>query len=508
MTSPELLKILQKEKLRRSMEKSFYTFVQQAWTIIEPGTPFIGNWHLEEVCRHLEGVHAEEILRLLINVPPRSSKSSIASVLFNAWEWTTQPYQKYLTASYSSTLTVRDNIKTRRLVESDWYRSFWGDSFKLTGDQNQKTRFENDKTGYRIASSVSGGLTGDGGSRIIIDDPLSASQASSDIERPACISWFRNTVSTRLNNPKRDAMVVIMQRLHYEDLSGYILDQGGWEHLCLPMEYDGEKRFTSLGMYDKRIKGGELLWPERFGAKEIDNLKSSLGTYGYAQQMQQTPTPASGGMIQRGWFVPLVKKDIEFKFIIQSYDCAYTEKTSGDPTACVVLGVYEDKGRNYVLILDTWAEHLGYPDLRRKVSEDWELSYKIGTAKKHTDIILIEDKSSGISLQQDLKRLGLSIRTYNPGRADKTTRLHRVAPIIEAGLVHVVVDKRGVPLTEAMDLIDECAKFPMGKHDDRLDAMTQALIYLQDSGMLKLVEDYKEVVNPYMSRDRVNPYAV
>jgi hypothetical protein len=190
-----------------------YEFVKQAWHVLEPGTAFVPGWHIEAICEHLEAVTAGEILRLLVNIPPRHSKSTIISVAWPCWEMITAPHQRYLCASYSSSLSIRDNLAARRLIQSPWYQERWGHLFQLAGDQNAKQRFETTKNGYRIATSVGGTATGEGGSRLILDDPHSAKDAQSDAIRESTVDWFNQVWSSRLNDPKRDAMVTVMQRL-------------------------------------------------------------------------------------------------------------------------------------------------------------------------------------------------------------------------------------------------------------------------------------------------------
>ena len=214
-TSPAVLRdLLKKEKDRRVASASLYEFVKQSWSVVEPGVRFIPSWHIEEICEHLQAVTDGDIRKLLINIPPRHSKSTIVSVMWPMWEWLTQPEQKFLCASYSGNLSIRDNLNARRLIQSPWYQERWGQMFKLSGDQNAKQRFENDKTGYRLATSVGGTATGEGGSRLILDDPHSAQEAQSDTIRDSALDWFDMVWSTRLNDPKNDAMVTIMQRLH------------------------------------------------------------------------------------------------------------------------------------------------------------------------------------------------------------------------------------------------------------------------------------------------------
>jgi hypothetical protein len=303
MSPTVMLDLIKREKERRAASGSLYEFVKQSWHVVEPNIPFIPSWHIETICEHLEAVSAGDIHRLLINIPPRHSKSTIVSVMWPAWEWLTDPAQKFLCASYSGNLSTRDNLKTRRLLQSNWYQDRWGYMFAFAGDQNAKQRFENDKTGYRLATSVGGTATGEGGSRLILDDPHGAQAAQSEVMRESDLEWFDMVWSTRLNNPKTDAMVTVMQRLHERDISGHILeDIKGWEHICIPAEWDGKTRKTVLGLYDPRKEKGELICPERFGKTEITMLKQLLGVYGTAGQLQQDPTPSEGGILKTHHF--------------------------------------------------------------------------------------------------------------------------------------------------------------------------------------------------------------
>ena len=514
-----LLEKVKAEKARRAASASLYEFVKQSWHVVEPGVPFMESWHIEEICEHLEAVSAGEIHRLLINIPPRHSKSTIVSVMWPAWEWITDPAQKFLCASYSGTLSTRDNLKTRRLLQSPWYQERWGHMFKFAGDQNAKQRFENDKTGYRLATSVGGTATGEGGSRLILDDPHGAQAAQSEAMRESDLEWFDMVWSTRLNNPKTDAMVTVMQRLHERDISGHILsDIKGWEHICIPAEWDGKHRKTILGAYDPRKVKGELICPDRFGDKEITMLKQLLGEYGTAGQLQQDPAPVSGGILKTKYFGLWSADDglPPFEYILQSYDCAFTEKTTGDPTACTVWAMFTHKGERNAMLIDAWDEHLSYPDLRAKAIKDWTTEYG-GMSKesphsraRRPDRILVEAKASGQSLLQDLRLAKVPAVGYNPGKADKISRAHQAAPTLELGLLWIPESKknRGQPVSWSAAFLKQLAKFPVAEHDDYVDTFTQAVIYLKDDGWFELpmAKDIDERREP--KRERVNPYAV
>lgn len=513
-----MLDMIRREQERRAASASLYEFVRQAWPVVEPGVPFIPSWHIEEICEHLEAVSSGELRKLLINIPPRHSKSTIVSVMWPMWEWLTEPSHKYLCASYSGNLSIRDNLKARRLVQSPWYQERWGHMFKLAGDQNAKQRFENDKTGYRLATSVGGTATGEGGSRLILDDPHSAQEAQSDVIRDSALEWFDVVWSTRLNDPKKDAMVTIMQRLHEKDISGHILeDIGGWEHLMIPAEWDGKRRKTSLGFYDPRKVVGELICPERFGEKEVTELKQLLGAYGTAGQLQQDPQPSGGGILKTRYFNlwPADKALPQFEYILQSYDCAFTEKTSGDPTACTVWAIFTHDGQRQAMLIDAWDEHLSYPDLRSRAIKDWGTEYGGTTVKdglrtaRRPDRVLVEAKASGQSLLQDLRLAKVPAIGYNPGMADKVSRAHQAAPTLELGLLWVPESgkNRNQPVSWANAFLKQVGKFPIAEHDDYVDTFTQAIIYLKNDKWFELPEANDPDEHRNRKRERVNPYA-
>src|SRR5579862_1529352 len=298
LTRPSLRDEIDAEMASRGLRE----FVRQAWPIVEPSTPFVSGWHIDAIIEHLEAVSGGQIRNLLINVPPRHMKSLLVSVFWPAWEWIRWPERRWLYSSYAAQLSIRDSVKCRRLIESPWYQTRWGHIFALTGDQNAKSRFDNNRSGYRLSTSVGGSVTGEGGDRIVCDDPHKVDEVESDTVRKTAIDWWDVAMSTRVNDPKTSAMVIVMQRCHQRDLSGHLLEKGNFEHLCLPAEYEGPGRVTSIGFSDPRTEIGELLWPERFGPKEIADLKISLGSYAAAGQLQQRPSPAGGGIFKRHWF--------------------------------------------------------------------------------------------------------------------------------------------------------------------------------------------------------------
>jgi hypothetical protein len=285
---PFQLELVKAEKARRSVKE----FVRQAWHVLEPCTPFVCGIHIDAICSHLQAVTEGQIPHLIINVPPGHAKSLLVCVFLPAWVWIEHPESRWLFASYREPLAIRDSLKCRRLIESDWYQQRWGNRFQLREDQNQKQRFENDRTGYRVVVPMSA-VTGERSDYVVVDDPHSVDQAASDAERTAAVDWWNGSMSTRLNDPSKGHKIVVQQRLHESDLTGDLLLRGGYEHLCLPAEFEPECRCcTSIGWKDPRTEAGELLWPQRLDHAVLEELKATLGSYRYAGQFQQRPAPA------------------------------------------------------------------------------------------------------------------------------------------------------------------------------------------------------------------------
>jgi hypothetical protein len=293
---------IQEALLTRVAERSFRAYVEQAWPILEPGRPFLTNWHIDLIAEHLETVTAGQTTRLLINVPPRYMKSLLVSVLWPTWEWIQDPSRRWIFTSHTETLALKHSLDRRTLLQSEWYQRRWGRRVQLSADQNVKGEFCNTARGMMIATSIGGSITGKGGDRIIIDDPHNPTQIDSDVQREAVLEYVRRTLSTRLDDNKHGAMVVVMQRLHEQDLSACCRDVP-YVQVCLPAEAEThtEIRFPRSRHLQIR-KVGDLLWPARDGRAELDAQRKILGPAEYAAQYQQQPVPASGGLFKREWF--------------------------------------------------------------------------------------------------------------------------------------------------------------------------------------------------------------
>ncbi|WMT90138.1 phage terminase large subunit [Pelagibacterium sp. H642] len=458
--------------LDRDIEKagvSLSSFTKAAWHVLEPGQPYKHGWHIDAISEHLEAITAGEITRLLINVPPGTMKSLSVGVMWPAWEWGPKgrPHTRYLGTSHSHPLAIRDNLKMRRLVASDWYQERWGGSVRLMHDQNAKLKFENDATGFREAMAFTS-LTGSRGDRVLIDDPLSVDAASSDTQREAVNETFREAVPTRLNNPDRSAIVVVMQRLHENDVSGLILSKDfGYEHLMLPMEFEPERKcYTSIGFEDPRTEDGELLFPARFPREVVERDKKVMGSYATAGQFQQRPAPREGGMFKRAWFrfVRAVPTGTSF---VRGWDLAASIEDGSAYTAGVKMGRCPDK--RYII---TNA-------VRDRLSAGGVESLIVNTATS-------DGFDCRISLPQDPGQAGKAQAGYfvrqlagyavraTPESGDKATRAAPLSAQAEAGNVDILIT--GDPAADAWiePFLDELCVFPNGKYKDQTDAATRA----------------------------------
>lgn len=347
-------------------------------------------------------------------------------------------------------------------MQAPWYREVFTQT-RLATDQNEKHKFATTAFGHRIATSVGGTATGEGGNFLIIDDPQNPAQVMSDVQRGYATQWFDHTFSTRLDDKHKGVMVVVMQRLHEDDLSGYLLEKGGWEHLNLAA-ISGEKQSFMLGGLHKVREAGEALHSQRENIQQLQIAKKELGSYVFAAQYQQNPVPSDAGMVRRHWFLRYAKPRNDCERVVQSWDTAIKAGGNNDYSVCLTLG--EAEGLHHVL--DVAVMRVEYPELRRLVqqhAQQWQ-----------ADAVLIEDKASGQSLLQDLRkeRAMPPLIAIMP-RQDKVTRFAAVSAMIEAG--KVVLPKDAAWLAE---FEREVLMFPKGKHDDQVDALSQYLGWVRN----------------------------
>lgn len=502
---------LEVRKLRTEFAKpgGLLKFIRYFWDVLEPKEPLIEGKALEAICLHLEAVSQGEIKRILINVPPGFMKSLMTNVFWPAWEWATiNSSLRYVAFSYASSLTVRDNGKFRDLLISQKFQELYGRDFKMRKIGEEKV--SNSKTGWKLATSVGGVGTGERGDRIIVDDPHNVKESESDTVREETVRWFRESLSSRINN-ERTAFIVIMQRVHEGDVSGTILKHfPDYVHLQIQMEFDPKAaKVTSIGWKDWRTEDGELAWPERFSAKMVAALRREIGDYGYAGQYQQTPEVRGGGIIKRSYWQAWPEKRFPvFSYIIASLDTAYTEKHDNDPSALTIWGVFRDKHDNSrIMLCYAWEGWEQFHELVSSVNYMCNPRWKPSPQEYSQEVIaklsklprlpvhklIIESKASGISVGQELMRLfggasAYSIELIDPkklGGGDKVARMNSVEHIFESGMVYAPVASRF-----AQKLIDQIAKFPRAEHDDLSDTTSQALRYLRDTGIIARAEEH------------------
>lgn len=446
--------------------RSFAYFIKRAWPQIIPDK-LRWNWHMDAMADHMQALATGGISsnRLLINVPPGASKSTVIGVMYPAWLWGPggQPGHKYIGAAHEQGLAVRDSRMTRELVRSNWYQRIWPIAFK--SDQNEKLYFENAAFGFRQACAIAG-FTGRRGHTVGIDDPLSVEKAHSESDRATALRVLSETIPTRLVDPATSAIVIVMQRLHEKDPSGYVLSQDlGYEHLCIPMEFDASRRkTTSIGWTDPRTVDGELMFPDRFPREVVDKYKIALGEYGYAGQMQQRPSPAGGGIFRDDWWQFCdVPPRTEWRAIY-----ADTAQKTGQQNDYSVLECWgkSETGAKAVL-LDLVRGKWEAPELLEHARAFWvkhNTVQNMGPLRK----LAVEDKVSGTGLIQTLKREGIPVTAIQRDR-DKITRAHDAAPSVQAGNVLLT---RGAWLS---DFLGEASGFPNAAHDDMLDPMMDAV---------------------------------
>lgn len=452
-------------------------FINQTWHELEPGIKMVSGWAVDAVCEHLEWAEPGReggIKKLLINVPPGCMKSMTTSVFWPAWLWgpRNRPDLRVISTSYAADLAIRDNGRCRNLINSETYQHHWGDRFHWAADQNAKSRYENNHMGFRQSASTGSALTGHRGDVIIVDDPHSVQSSESEAERKAALMWFGETLPTRFNNQKEGVMVVIMQRLHEEDISGLILEKElGFEHLMLPMEFEPERKciIEMTGFEDPRTEDGELLWPERFAKEEVEDLKETFravgGEYAVAGQMQQSPVPRGGGMFQKDDFQFIDRLPDDVISTVRGWDLAATKDGHGAQTA----GVKMHKCRSGLIVIsDSVCGRWGPTEVRTMIQN---------TAKQdghgvHQDLPQ-DPGQAGKAQKSDIGKylIGYDF-SFSPESGSKEDRARPLAAQGGAGNIAIV---RG-PWNDAF--INECCIFPNGKLKDQVDAASRGFAWL------------------------------
>lgn len=465
-------------------EDSLIEFIRDGWHVLEPKVPFVQGWVVEAICHHLEAVTRGEVTRLLINVPPGTTKSMSTSVFWPAWEWGPEglPDTRYIRLSFTDSNSIRDNLRCRDLTRSEWYRGLWGTRWTPRGDLWGKTWFGNRETGWQFASSTRSDLTGKRGDRLILDDPNAVQSTESEQVRDETLRWFSETLPSRVNN-ERSAIVVIMQRVHEQDVAGHILaNELGYEHLVIPMEFEADRKCrTSVrwkdlpegspdyiwhdGWEDPRTSEGELAWPERFTAAGVEDLKKALrswgGEYAVAGQLQQRPAPRGGGMFKRSYF-NIVPEPIEpVVTVVRGWDLASSKEGQGAQTAAVKMGM-DRAGRIYVMhaVADRWSPG--------------EVESRIKGIAEIDGMDVVQDLpqdpgQAGKAQKAAIARLLHGRRfSVSPETGSKEDRARPLAAQAEAGNLYLILGAWNE------SYIQEATVFPAGRLKDQVDASSRA----------------------------------
>lgn len=494
---------VEQRRLQRSLDMAakatakFREFVPIAWPSVEPSREFIATWHMDAIADHLQAVADGQIKNLLITVPPGTSKSLLASVLFPAWMWLPgrKPGWRATFASYESKLSTRDSVRCRGLLESNWYKETFKPEWKFSSDQNEKTYYANTAKGFRVSTSVTGRGTGWRGDAIFADDVLNASDRFSEAALSQCTDWWDNTMFNRLNSLLLGTKVIIMQRLSDRDLAGHVLRLGGYEHLMIPMEYDpARSKVTCIGWKDPRTKKDELMFPELFPKVVVDDLK--LNPLTYAGQYQQSPNTEGGGILKAhkwkywkpaGMNLPAVRVklpngDIEeryavelpddFDMQIQGWDFAFKDLKTSD---YVVGQVHGARGANR-FILDQIRGRMSFTESVAAVRE-------LTGRRPKAFLKLVEDKANGPAVIDTLHNEIAGLVEVNP-HGGKVSRAAAASVELDSGnwyLPHpMIAPWVGNPENSTEGgFLAETVLFPFGANDDMVDCWSMIALRIQ-----------------------------
>jgi predicted phage terminase large subunit-like protein len=468
-------------------------FVREAWKVLKPAERYLHNWHIDAICEHLTYVSAGEILRLQIWVPRGTMKSLNVSVLWPAWEWTTRPFLRYWTACYELGLAQRLTGLTRNVIASDWYQARWGGVFHMMKEGERY--YSNNKGGTRLATAPGSTALGEHGHRIIIDDPINAAaaDATSRAVLEATNEWYDASVQGSKADPKASAEVIIMQRLHENDLAQHAYEKAPeeWTVLCMPERYEHDH--PHVWKLDPRMNDGELLWPERRGDKESDLMARSLGPYRRAGQMQQRPSAKEGDLLKRYWwrfYDPRLFTDDrmktrrpKFSMVVQSIDTPLKDKEVNDLVAIQAWGVV---GADRYL-LDLKKGHMSKAQAKRAILEQARHVRRMFRGAAY--FVLIENAGYGVELIEELKREISGVKKLSRAKeGDKELRAEAAAASLESGNCflpgwRMADDELSMPdddrnPADVTDFIDSCAVFPNGRYDDDVDAWSQCMNWL------------------------------
>ena len=437
------------------------SFIQRSFQTVVPAADYQDNWHIDAIAWRLRQCFDGSIKRLIITLPPRNLKSICASVAFPAWVLGRDPSRRIICASYANELTAKHARDCKAVMESAWYRSVFPGT-RLNPKKSAELEFETTRKGYRYGTSLGGALTGRGGNFVIVDDPIKPGDAMSDVKRESVKQWFDGTLYTRLDSKQDDVIIIVMQRVHVDDLVGHLLDKNaGWVHLDLPAIADADQA-VPIGQGEVyRRKFGDILHPDREPLEVLEQIKAEMGTFAFSAQYQQRPVAVEGNLVKWKWFRVYADppaQDHDGR-MIQSWDTASKAGELNDYSVCTTWLM---KGDDYYL-LDVRRERLDYPHLKMRVID---MAHRFAARS-----VLVEDKGSGTQLIQDLRHEKPGVRPIGIiPEADKITRMSNQSSHIEAGHVFIPESARWLDEFKA-----EIMAFPNGPFDDQVDSLSQFL---------------------------------
>ncbi len=464
MQKPDAAMAAEIEICRRSLSE----FIKRAWHVIEPTTEYKHNWHIDLIAEHLSQI-PDKTTRLCINIPPRYMKSIAVTIMWPLWLWTIDPSLRFMFCSYSAPLALKHSVDRRTIIRSQWFQDRWGHIVKLKGDQDTKQEYQNTAGGSMMSTSVGGAATGMGGDIIVVDDPMNPAIAMSDAERTTANDWLDTTLTTRLNDKTKGAIVLVMQRLHTDDATASMMKAGGWEHIKLdcPATEDSEIRFPVSGKV-KSVKIGDPVWPERETSEQLARQQVIMGTWAFAGQYLQRPSPLGGGIIKRKWF-QFYDRDALDMSSIPRIICSWDPTFKKEGSSKVGGQAWAVRGPDRFL-LDCVFRDMGFLETMRAM-DAMRLRYERVTCT------LVEAKANGDAIMEVFGAKVPGVVAFEP-HGSKEERLQAVSPQVESGNIYL---PSGVPWLE--EFLEEVCNFPATKHSDHVDPMTQALLYIGDGRM-------------------------
>lgn len=519
----------EEEMDREACEKDLYHFTRRFWPTVQ-GRLLTEGYLLQVICEHVEALHHLQIRNLLFNFPFRLGKTTIISIMTPAWVWTDNANLRFLCNTYSKKLSEEMSDKCRQVISSPLYQRYWGHKVILRKDWNRQDSFKTTAGGWREARSVETGNTGSGGDYSILDDANDVQDMYSEKIQKRTNDFFDNVLSTRLEDPETHRRLVTQQRIGLRDLSGHILEKNlpGWVHVCLPMEYEPGRHCVTIPLKstngkrweDWRKEAGELIFPERFNRKGVDDLKAEMN---YNQQVisaqfQQNPLPTEFGRLRDHWFQRWNQDYYpRFLYTIQSWDTALVSTADAAHSSCTTWGVFEDgNSTRHIMLLSLYADQINYPTLRKmalRLSYNWDDMYKelplSNVRPRRPEHVLIEKKVSGYCLFDDLFAGGIPVMEFSPNKyGKKEERLNKVSDLVENQQVWLPCTPGTQNLLPfARDLLDAALLFPHNRRgsatNDIIDSMSQAFIMLKAH---QWVQFYHNDLSAYLTSTLEHPH--